>query len=291
MLAESAEREIRLVVSDVDGTLVTKTKRLTPAAMDAVRRLRQAGIRFTIISSRPPQGLRVVAEPLAIIEPMPAFNGGLIVGPDLKTILRERLLEQIVVERLIDALRAAHLSIWVYTDKQWYVLDAKGPYVEHEEHAVKFAPTVVRDFHDVALNRVAKIVGVSENFDAVAGAENRVQREFQGAVSATRSQKYYLDITHPTANKGEAILMLSELLDIAINQIVTIGDMENDVSMFQQSGISIAMGNASESVKSHAKFVTTSNEEEGFANAINRYVLAGTEGRGRMPVPMSGQGA
>jgi Cof subfamily protein (haloacid dehalogenase superfamily) len=266
--------DIRLVVSDVDGTLVTKTKQLTPAAMDAVRRIREAGILFTITSSRPAQGLRVVAEPLQIATPIPAFNGGLIVGPDLKSVLRERLLEQIVVERLLESLKAARLGIWLYTDEHWYVIDAKGPYVEHEEHSVKVTPVEIRDFHEAPLHRVAKLVGVSEDFEAVAKAEQEIQRDFSGAVSATRSQKYYLDITHPTANKGEGILMLSELLDIPTSSIVTIGDMENDVYMFQQSGISIAMGNASPSVQSHARYVTTTNEEEGFANAMNRYVLS-----------------
>lgn len=268
---------IRLVVSDVDGTLVTKSKQLTPAALDAVRRIRDAGILFTITSSRPAQGLRVVAEPLQIATPIPAFNGGLIVGPDLKTVLRERLLEQIVVERLIEALNAANIGTWLYTDQHWYVLDAKGPYVEHEEHAVKVAPVQVRDFREVQLHRVAKIVGVSEDFERLAATENGIQRDFRGAVSATRSQKYYLDITHPTANKGEGILMLSELLDIPTSSIVTIGDMENDVYMFEQSGISIAMGNASPSVQSHAKYVTTTNEDEGFANAMNRYVLGAAQ--------------
>jgi Cof subfamily protein (haloacid dehalogenase superfamily) len=258
----------------VDGTLVTKNKHLTAAALDAVRRLRETGIKFTITSSRPMQGLKVVAQPLQITEPMPAFNGGLIVGPDLKTVLREKLLEQVVAERLIEALTAARLGIWVYTDEHWYVLDAKGAYVEHEEHAVKVTPVVVRDFHEVALNRVAKVVGVSENFDAVAAGEKAIQLAFGDAVSATRSQKYYLDITHPTANKGEGILMLSELLGIPTSHIATIGDMENDVFMFQQSGLSIAMGNASPAVQSHAKLVTTSNEEEGFANAMNRYILS-----------------
>lgn len=278
MTNHNAGRDIRLVVSDVDGTLVTKSKRLTPAALEAVERMRDAGIRFTVTSSRPAQGLKVVAEPLQITEPIPAFNGGLIVGPDLKTVLRERLLEKSVVERLIESLHAAKVSIWMYTDEHWYVLDAKGPYVEHEEHSVKVAPVEIRDFHEVALHRVAKIVGVSEDFDGLAATERQIQEAFRGDVSATRSQKYYLDITHPTANKGEGILMLSELLDIPTSQIVTIGDMENDVYMFQQSGVSIAMGNATPAVQAHAQYITATNEEEGFAKAMNRYVLSRGQG-------------
>src|SRR4051794_20004943 len=166
------------MVSDVDGTLVTKDKRITPGAMDAVRQLREAGIRFTITSSRPAQGLKIVAEPLQISEPMPAFNGGLIVGPDLTTVLREKLLEEMVAERVLHALWSAGLQIWLYTDEHWYVTDLNGPYVEHEISAVKFSPLVLPDLRTAKLNRVAKLVAVSEDFDVVAAAEKEIQQMF-----------------------------------------------------------------------------------------------------------------
>jgi Cof subfamily protein (haloacid dehalogenase superfamily) len=266
--------DIKLLVADIDGTLVTRDKRVTPAALEAVRKLRDAGIRFTVISARPPQGLRVIADVVGLTDPVPTLNGGLIVKPDLRTVLRKKLLEPVVVERLLRALPEANLDVWVYTDGEWLVRDENGPYVEHEVHAVKFSPRVLKSFEEIPLDRVAKIVGVSENFDAVAAAEKQIQEAFRGAVSATRSQKYYLDITHPDANKGEGILLLSELLDIPTEKIATIGDMQNDVSMFRRSGLSIAMGNASPDVQREAKYVTTSNEEEGFANAVAKYILA-----------------
>lgn len=265
--------DIRLVVADIDGTLVTRDKRVTPAALEAITNLREAGIWFTVISARPPRGLQVIADIVGLTEPVPTLNGGLLVKPDLRTVLREKLLERIVVERLLVALREANLDVWAYTDSEWLVRDENGPYVQHEVHAVKFSPTVVKSFEDAPLDRVAKIVGVSEDFAAIAAAEKNIQNAFRGAVSATRSQKYYLDITHPDANKGEGVLLLSELLDIPIEQIATIGDMQNDVPMFRKSGLSIAMGNASPDVQREAKYTTTSNEEEGFANAVARYIL------------------
>jgi hydroxymethylpyrimidine pyrophosphatase-like HAD family hydrolase len=91
--------------------------------------------------------------------------------------------------------------------------------------------------------------------------------------SATRSQPYYLDVTHPLANKGTVVETLSRLLNIPSAQIVTMGDMPNDVLMFRKSGFSIAMGNASDEVKAQASAVTDSNEEEGFANAVRKFVL------------------
>jgi Cof subfamily protein (haloacid dehalogenase superfamily) len=267
------EMGIRLVVSDVDGTLVTKDKRVTPAALDAIGRLRERGIRFTVISSRPPQAIRVVANVVGLTDPVPAFNGGLLVDPDLRTVRRERLLEEIVAIRVLERLQQSNVDIWVYTDTDWYVPSLTAPYVEHEIHSVKYEPTVLTDFSGIRKDRIAKIVGVGENFDALALTEQKLQEEFRGAVSASRSQKYYLDITHPSANKGEGILLLSELLDIPTSQIATVGDMQNDVYMFKKSGLSIAMGNATPDVQQQAHYVTATNEDEGFAKAVERYIL------------------
>jgi hydroxymethylpyrimidine pyrophosphatase-like HAD family hydrolase len=127
--------------------------------------------------------------------------------------------------------------------------------------------------YDGLLDRVVKIVGVSDDHDLVARAETALQKEFGTYVSAARSQPYYLDVTHPTANKGVVVERLSRYFKIPLAQIATIGDQQNDVLMFWLSGVSIAMGNASEEVQRQATHVTTSNEEEGFAEAIDRFIL------------------
>lgn len=265
--------KIRLVVSDVDGTLVTKDKQVTPGALDAIQRLRALGIKFTVISSRPPQGIRVVGNLVGLTDPVPAFNGGLIVGPDLTTILREKLLEPIVVEKILQRLADAQVDIWLYTDTDWYVPALDAPRVEHEIHAVQYQPTVTRDFKQLPKDRVCKIVGVSDDYDKLAAVEHRLQQEFRGAASVSRSQNYYLDFTHPDANKGEGIQLVSELLGISTTEIAVIGDMDNDTPMFRRAGLSVAMGNATPQVQSQARYVTSSNEEEGFATAVDKYIL------------------
>ena len=93
--------------------------------------------------------------------------------------------------------------------------------------------------------------------------------------SVARSQPYYLDITHPLANKGAALSEIAKLLAVPLAEIAVIGDGGNDVAMFERSGLSIAMGNASPEVQQAADFVTDSNREEGFANAIERFILGG----------------
>jgi hypothetical protein len=163
--------------------------------------------------------------------------------------------------------------VWLYTDRDWLVRDPHAPHVAREQWTVKFPPAIVESF-DGFVDRTVKIVGVGDDYDAVARCEKDVQQAGGKHVSAARSQPYYLDVTHPNANKGQVVMMLSKLLKIPAEQIATIGDMPNDVLMFRESGVSIAMGNASAEVQSSAHFVTTSNEEEGFANAMDRFILA-----------------
>lgn len=264
---------VRLVVADVDGTLVTPDKILTPRARAVVRTIIEAGIAFTITSGRPPLGMKTLIDDLDLRHPFAAFNGGLVVRPDL-SIIREHLVTNNVAQSVIDIVRRHDLDVWLYGDNHWYVTTRHGPHVDREEWTVKFPPTVVPRY-DGLLDRVVKIVGVSDDDQAMSRCVTEVQRQFGHFVSAALSQPYYLDVTHPKANKGEVVTALSALLAIPAAEIVTIGDMPNDVLMFQRSGVSIAMGNASAEVQRAATFVTSSNREEGFALAMERFVLRG----------------
>jgi Cof subfamily protein (haloacid dehalogenase superfamily) len=268
---EEAGEDVRLVVADVDGALVTPDNVVSPRAHVAVRRIMETGIAFTITSGRPPRGMKMLIDDLRLQHPVTAFNGGLFVRPDL-SVIRENLLPREAVQPVIDILIRHKLDVWIYNEKDWFVPSRHGPHVDREEWTVKFPPIVVSTF-DGLLDRVMKIVGVSDDLGAVARCEKDVQQERGEHVSAARSQPYYLDVTHPKANKGEVITVLSEMLQVPTANIATIGDMPNDVLMFKRSGVSIAMGNASPKVQHQARFVTSSNKEEGFALAMERFVL------------------
>ncbi len=262
---------VRLVIADVDGTLVTPDKVLTPRASVAVRAVLDAGIAFTITSGRPPKGMAMLIEPLGLRDPIAAFNGGLLVRPDL-SVIQEHPIPPDVVPRVIDALMRGTLDVWVYTDTDWRVRSRHAPHVDREEWTVKFSPIVVSSFDDVR-DRVIKIVGVSDDGEAMAQCLDEVRRLCGEQVSAALSQPYYLDVTHPQANKGQVVTTLSSLLRIPTTPIATIGDMPTDVLMFAHSGVSIAMGNASRDVQRTARFVTKANTEDGFALAMERFVL------------------
>jgi len=268
--------KVSLLLADVDGTLVTSEKVLTERAQRAVRALHARGIRFAITSGRPPKGMAMLFDPLDIDTPIAGFNGGLFVKRDL-SIIESRTLPPDVARTAVGLMEKQGLDVWLYVGNDWFIRDPKAPHVAREAWTVKFEPTVVQSFDD-KLDGVLKIVGVSDDLDLVKRAEAAAQQAFGDHASAARSQPYYLDVTHKDANKGFVIRYLSKALDTPLAEIATIGDQPNDVLMFRPSGFSIAMGNAPDEVKRQASAVTDSYDDEGFAKAVEKYILKESAG-------------
>jgi Cof subfamily protein (haloacid dehalogenase superfamily) len=209
-------------------------------------------------------------EPLGLDTPLAGFNGGLITDTNF-VVLEEKTIDDQLNEPIVELLTTHGLSVWVYQGADWYVLDRDGPHVAHESKTCQCEPAVLKNYANVETD-VAKIVGVSD--DACASASAAMLAQFGAQVLATRSQTYFVDVTHPDANKGNVVKYLSTRYNIATSEIATIGDMHNDLSMFAVSGLSIAMGDSDDEVKAAALEVTTSNEDEGFANAVTKFILA-----------------
>jgi Cof subfamily protein (haloacid dehalogenase superfamily) len=269
------KRKISLVLADVDGTLVTEDKILTERARKAVIALQEAGIRFAITSGRPPLGMAMLFDVLDIETPIAGFNGGLFVERDL-TILEEKTVPPDVARQAIDLMRAHDLDTWVYSGNDWLITKAIAPHVAREAWTVKFQPKVVADVRE-HLQQVAKVVGVSDDLEKVQRCEAEAQAAFGQRATATRSQPYYLDVTNKNANKGAVVEYLSQHVGVPEAEIATIGDQQNDVLMFKRSGFSIAMGNASDEVKAQAMAVTDSYNNEGFAKAMESFILGRAE--------------
>ena len=268
----NGQRDIRLLLADVDGTLVTRDKTLTEATKAAADELRDAGLVLAITSGRPPRGMSMLVEPLNLQGPIAGFNGGVLVNPDL-SLIESHTIDGVTVRQTLQLMLGHNLDAWIYTADDWFIRDRNAPHVARETSTIKFEAKVVTSFSDEHLARAVKIVGVSDDLGLVAKCEEVAQRMLGKTASAVRSQPYYLDVTHPKANKGMVVTTLSKFFDIEPSQIATIGDMPNDVLMFRESGFSIAMGNSSDEVKSQASAVTDSNEDDGFAKAVRELIL------------------
>ncbi|MDT7952497.1 MAG: HAD family hydrolase [Acetobacteraceae bacterium] len=258
---------IKLVVSDVDGTIVRTDKSVAASTVAAAGRLREAGLPLSIVSARPPRGMAYITEALGLTGPLAGFNGGRVLAPD-GTILSEHAVPETAARETLAFFESKGLFVFLFSGDDWLIGAPDGPHVAHEAHTVRFDPVVVGSFEPY-LGSVLKMVGVSDDAGLLAAAEAELQERLGDRATAKRSQTYYLDLTATEANKGNAIRLLADGQGIDVSQIAVIGDMENDVPMFTTAGFSVAMGNASDGVKARASASTAAdNDGGGWAEAV-----------------------
>ena len=266
----SAER-ISLLVSDIDGTLVTGDKRLTEASIAAAGRLAEAGVKLALVSSRPPAGFAMFTETLRMKAPLGAFNGGAIMNPDL-TLIEETLVPADAAREALAAFAEFDIDGWLFTRDTWYVTNPDADYVPKERRTCQIEPKVVASLEPY-LDHVGKLVGSSKAFDRVAACEAALGERIAGRASAKRSQPYYLDVSAWGFDKGEATRRIAQVLGIPMGEIAVIGDQSNDLPMFSVAAYRIAMGNGIAEVKAVADDVTDDNEHDGWAAAVDRFIL------------------
>ena len=180
---------VKLLLADVDGTLVTQDKVVTDRAIAAVHKLHAAGVLFAVTSGRPPRGMAMLIEPLDITTPIAAFNGGLLVDRDMN-VIDQRVLPEDLVVPVADMMGSFNLDVWLYRGADWYVPQADGPHVSREAWTVKFEPKVMKDGLHGLTDNVAKLFGVSDDADAVTKATSAVHDKFGDHVTAAASQPY-----------------------------------------------------------------------------------------------------
>jgi Cof subfamily protein (haloacid dehalogenase superfamily) len=270
-MSESTQPLIQFMLSDIDGTLLRPDHSLSQANIEAVRKLKEAGIHFSVASSRPPRAMREQIRALGIDVPTVGFNGANIVNPD-GSLLKAHRIDPHAARISLELFAGERVSVWVFADDQWLLLDPQGDYVEHERNTLGYDFVQVEHFEAV-IDRIDKIVAASTDFELLKRLEARLNPLIAQTALAARSQSYYLDVTALEANKGTALATVAQALSVDLAHTAAIGDAGNDVAMFLRAGLSIAMGQAETGVKTHANYVTGSNVEDGLATAIERYIL------------------
>jgi Cof subfamily protein (haloacid dehalogenase superfamily) len=265
------EKPIRLLVSDVDGTLVRHDKSLSEATIDAAHRLAHAEVRMTLISARPPSGILPLAKALGLTAPLGAFNGGTLVMPS-GAILSARHLSAEASRATIELIRARGITAWAFADGQWFASDDTNPHVPREKLSAMVDPVVGDDFSALH-GRIDKVVGVTDDAPQIAQLEADLKEALGEDAEVSCSQTYFCDITHPLANKGDGIIALAAAIDVPLTETAAIGDMPNDIPMLKRAAMGIAMGQAPAAVKAVAGWISSSNDEDGVAKAIERILL------------------
>ncbi|MBS7577937.1 MULTISPECIES: Cof-type HAD-IIB family hydrolase [unclassified Enterococcus] len=265
-------QKVRLVMSDIDGTILNSHHQLTSAAKSCVNNLISQGIYFILASARPPKAMIGIAEELAIKMPLVAFNGALITVPLAEGRFKEIYslpLEKLDAILVLQTLKAfeANISTNVYASDHWFV-ESVDPWNQIESQITGIEPEVI-DFNVLIQSEVSlhKILCIGEP-EELTKLELALERLNIFGISFVRSKANYLEIINAQVSKLGAMIELSRLLKIPLRDIVAIGDNDNDLPMIIHAGLGIAMGNASVEVQNQADRVTLNNNEEGFAHAL-----------------------
>ncbi|HYV03909.1 MAG TPA: HAD family hydrolase [Blastocatellia bacterium] len=261
--------KISLVISDIDGTLITSNHEVTEATKMAAADLRKLGITLSLASSRPPRSIKPLAEALSLQTGFAAFNGALVVTA-AGEILESSVIPHDITARVKAIADDLGLSVWAYDETDWWA-PHRDSFVDREEHTSGFAPRM-EGYADRITRDLNKLTVVGKP-ELVAQAEKRVLSELEGAVSSSRSKPRFLDVTAYGMHKGSVVVRLAKIFGVSRDQIAVIGDGPNDIEMFKQAGTSIAMGQAVDEVLDAATYVTASNDDEGWAAGIEQYVL------------------
>ncbi len=262
---------IRLLVSDVDGTLVRHDKSIGDATVAAAHKLIAAGGAMTLISARPPSGVLPLARKLGLVHPIGAFNGGTIVRMD-GTIVEAHHIAADASREAIEIIQKAGVCVWAFVDSKWYADTAVNSHYPRERLSAMIDEIIVDDF-DSFHGRIDKIVAVTDDKAEMDAVEDALKTALGARANVACSQAYYCDITHPLANKGDGIAFLTDTIGIPLSETAAIGDMPNDIPMLVRAALPIAMGQAKDAVKQVARQVSASNNEDGVGVAIERFIL------------------
>jgi Cof subfamily protein (haloacid dehalogenase superfamily) len=262
---------ISLVISDIDGTLITSNHEVTDATKAAAAKLYERGVELSLASSRPPRSITPLADALLLRGAFAAFNGALVVKRNGEVLARSVISAE-VISRVKAIADGFGLAVWLYDEVDWWT-PVRDAFVEREEHTSGFAAKL--DGYAERITREANKLTVVGNPEFVAQAEQQILKELAKEVSASRSKPRFLDVTAYGIHKGTVVVRLAKLLNIPTDRVAVIGDGPNDIEMFKQAGMSIAMGQAVDEVREAATYVTASNDDEGWAHGIEKYVLLG----------------
>ena len=262
---------IRMVVSDMDGTLLTPEKTIAPSTMAMAKELQKRGIPLCLASARPPAAMTKYISQLGLSGQNAGFNGGIIFAPD-GTPTVGRVLSRDVLSVVHDMLHVHGIETWLLRQSYWMVSDAATPFVEHERRITGLTPHAVPDLRH-EFDGIGKVMGVSNNYDLLQRVETELAVMLRGEASVRRSSEMLLDITPALANKGEAVRELALAHGVKPHEVACLGDAHNDLPMFAVAGLGIAMGQAEDDVRAAAQVLTDTNERDGWAKAIERYIL------------------
>lgn len=262
---------IKLVAVDMDDTLLNKSLQVSPRTAEAVRQAVAQGVTVTIATGRMYASALPYAHQLGLDVPIITYNGGLIKCSMSGDVLFHRPIDEPMAHEVLALFKEHGWYIQSYIDDTLYVAERNENALYYEKMAGVSAFALGEDFYTMPGAPTKMLaVALQGEMDAIEAA---VRQNFEGRLFIAKSKANYLEIANPQVNKGVALAYLADKLGISRNEVMAVGDSQNDLDMITYAGWGVAMGNASDKVKAAAQAVTEHNDADGVAEAIAKYVL------------------
>lgn len=260
---------IKLVATDIDGTILIPEGEFTSGVKDCIKKLHASGIKVVLVTGRMNAAATKIAQDLGLDTPVVSYQGGLVVENGKK--LYERYLTEEQTERILGWAKRENIHINLYNDDVLYS-ETECYEVQrycnnlHTEHTVK-------KFSEIKKDKINKILAIDySNPDRITRYEKELQEIFPD-LYIVKSTPYFLEFSNPEASKKCAVEFLQNYWDLKKEEILAIGDQNNDIALLQAGGLKIAMGNATDELKTEADYITDSVFDDGFVSAMEKFCL------------------
>ena len=266
----------KMIVLDLDGTLTNNKKEITPHTKQALMQAQAAGVHVVLASGRPTYGIVPLAEELKLKDNggyILAFNGGKIIDCTNNEVLFEQKLDEQLVPILFQEAQKAGMEILTYQGEGIAATNKDDEYVQHEAFINKMPVTQYDDFLNQLVYPINKCLIVGDP-TPLHELEIRLAKELEGKMDVYRSADFFLECVPLGIDKARSLDRLISSLGISREEVIACGDGYNDLSMIRFAGLGVAMANAAKDIQSEADFVTLSNEEDGVAHVVERFILS-----------------
>lgn len=262
----------KLLAVDIDGTLLNNNREITDKTKKAIHQAIDSGIIFTISSGRPIQGVEMITRKLEVDIPVITYNGAMVItGTSRKIIYSCTVKEEdaLQIERLGNQYNTT-IAIW--SDNKLFVNRADERAVQYSQLS-GIEPRVYNDVRELFGKGINKILWYDE-IERINGFKNELKEVLSPSVNFHTSQPFFLEFVDVAASKAIALEKLGLHYDIGRDEMIAVGDGFNDLSMIEYAGLGVAMENAPDEVKEAADFITLSNENDGVAHVIEKFILS-----------------
>lgn len=259
---------IKLIATDIDGTILKNDFTFNQGVKDCIKKLSEIGIKVVLVTGRMNSATQYIANQLGLKTPIASYQGALVKEGD--KVLYERDLNSTSAREIINWAKENKIHINLYMNEKLYV--EKDDDIIRRYTGERSGDFIVHDFDTLELNHINKLLGIDfENADNVSKWLEYLTQKYP-ELYFVKSTPYFCEMINPQATKANAVEFLTKYYGLKQEEVLTIGDQNNDIELLQAGGIKVAMGNGTAQLKAIADFVTDTVENDGFVRAVEKFI-------------------